>query len=934
MNPAAYPADFPTGPGEQRNHNKKRRQDEDPPDSGGLPPSETTASPAQPPSYKDTLLGDRQHEIPKDDVFLDEEDIDLNEDDVIRGMDNDVIMIDFSERVHNLAVKSLDQTVVIKIIGRRIGYVTLRNKLHEVWKPDQAFKLMDIENDYFLVTFRSRVDYLHVLADGPWTVFGHYVFVEPWSEDFSTAQPYPSNIVAWIRLPGLPVTLYKRSLITELGECIGRVLKLDYQTETGRRGRFARMAIRVNLNKPLVSKIVVNGRTQLVEYESLPTICFHCGKYGHVTDNCPELIPKDSAGPEMPSASTSEPSTAMFGSWMVVERRQRRPQLKTSVGKTHSPGVVISESRFAPIIDDNANEAGTNDLSPSAPASSPLVFAETSNMKQPTFPKRRSLPKTIASKSNSRALKATNKTSPTAQHSATFNVRKPLQLTLADLPILHRTGHKAGSSNHPSSSKGTTCLDQNRHSSVSLPENSDPNIPLHVPSKLVSNSLVAPPKKPPDPNDIVSPTAHAQESTSVDAHNAEISFDAHSLDATSHVSFGSVLTANGDWDVAKLAQIFTDDALPYIIGVKPPSPQGGSDRCIWRWTNHHVFELKSAYDRCSPLILEETDPIWNQIWTLQVPQRIRCFLWLASRQKLMTNLHRCRRTLSDDPYCPFCQEAEESIIHTFRDCERLQQVWRYIIPSSLAASFFSNPIKVWLRQNLCSNILFRNSIPWKIVFAAILWQFWKCRNDVVFVGDSASVECALSRGIAWAQYYNDGWLHPMQTVHAPPRTIPWQNPKHGCLCLNVDGAVSLNTGKATIGGLLRDTAGNFIFGFSKYIGFTNSLHAELWALYVGLQLAWDHGVNFLQIQTDCNRVLELLHDTNVDSCPISLVRSIHQFWRRAWYVDLIWVPRSSNQAADSMARIANCSSFDLLFFSDPPAQLHDVLTTDALVLSL
>ncbi|KAK9015264.1 hypothetical protein V6N11_006380 [Hibiscus sabdariffa] len=450
MNPAAYPADFPIGPGEQRNHNKKRRQDEDPPDSGGLPPSETTASPAQPSSYKDTLLGDRQHEIPTDDVFLDEEDIDLNEGDVIRGMDNDVITIDFSERVHNLAVKSLDQTVVIKIIGRRIGYVTLRNKLHEVWKPNQAFKLMDIENDYFLVTFRSRVDYLHVLADGPWTVFGHYVSVEPWSEDFSTAQPYPSNIVAWIRLPGLLVTLYKRSLITELG-------------------------------------------------------------------------------PEMPPASTSEPSTAMFGSWMVVERRQHRPQQKASVGKNHSPGVVISESRFAPIIDDNANVAGTNDLPPSAPATSPLGFAQTSNMKQTTFSKRRSLPKTIASKSNSRALKATDKTSSTAQHSATFNVRKPLQLNLADLPILHRTGHKAGSSNHPPASKGITCLDQNRHSSVSLPENSDPNIPLHVPSKLASNSIVAPPKKPPDPNDIVSPTVHAQESTSVDAHNADISLDARDM---------------------------------------------------------------------------------------------------------------------------------------------------------------------------------------------------------------------------------------------------------------------------------------------------------------------------------------------------------------------------------------------------------------------
>ncbi|KAL4319435.1 hypothetical protein GQ457_18G004670 [Hibiscus cannabinus] len=174
----------------------------------------------------------------------------------------------------------------------------------------------------------------------------------------------------------------------------------------------------------------------------------------------------------------------------------------------------------------------------------------------------------------------------------------------------------------------------------------------------------------------------------------------------------------------------------------------------------------------------------------------------------------------------------------------------------------------------------------------------------------------------------------MQTVNAPLSITPWRNPEPGCLCLNVDGAVSLNSAKATIGGLLRDTAGNFIFGFSKYIGSTNSLHAELWALYVGIQLAWDHGVNFLQFQTDCKRVLELLHDPNVESCPISLVRSIHQFWRRAWYVDLIWIPRSSNKAADSLARFANLSSFDLLFFSTPPAQLYDVLTTDALALPL
>ncbi|KAK8521568.1 hypothetical protein V6N12_031462 [Hibiscus sabdariffa] len=117
---------------------------------------------------------------------------------------------------------------------------------------------MDIENDYFLVTFRSHSDPLKVLADGPWTIFGYYLTIEPWSPNFSTSQLHPRKIVAWVRLPGLPVTLYKRNIISKIGESIGPVIKIDFQTESGRRGRFARMAISIDLHKPLVSKLVIN----------------------------------------------------------------------------------------------------------------------------------------------------------------------------------------------------------------------------------------------------------------------------------------------------------------------------------------------------------------------------------------------------------------------------------------------------------------------------------------------------------------------------------------------------------------------------------------------------------------------------------------------------------------------------------------------------
>lgn len=62
--------------------------------------------------------------------------------------------------------------------------------------------------------------------------------------------------------------------------------KIDHNTDTRIRGQFAKMAIFVDLNQPLISRIKIDGRIQKVEYESLPVVCFGCGKYGHHRDSC------------------------------------------------------------------------------------------------------------------------------------------------------------------------------------------------------------------------------------------------------------------------------------------------------------------------------------------------------------------------------------------------------------------------------------------------------------------------------------------------------------------------------------------------------------------------------------------------------------------------------------------------------------------------
>ncbi|MBA0700242.1 hypothetical protein Goari_001807 [Gossypium aridum] len=70
---------------------------------------------------------------------------------------------------------------------------------------------------------------------------------------FDPIQAYPSVVMAWIRFLALPSYLYNRKVITKIGKLVRKVVKLNMNTDSRARGRFARMVVYVNLEKPLVT---------------------------------------------------------------------------------------------------------------------------------------------------------------------------------------------------------------------------------------------------------------------------------------------------------------------------------------------------------------------------------------------------------------------------------------------------------------------------------------------------------------------------------------------------------------------------------------------------------------------------------------------------------------------------------------------------------
>ncbi|KAI9084524.1 hypothetical protein K1719_033512 [Acacia pycnantha] len=253
----------------------------------------------------------------------------VTENDYLISRDGNIPVIEFSKEVRAVLVQGMEKTLIIKVLGRSIMSRDLLTRTQALWRLKGSYQLVDMEGGFFFASFDLEEDYTKVLTGGPWMVFGAYLAVQPWSIDFDPRTTKVSNVVVWVRIPGLSFRYYHKSTLRAIGMLLGDVVKLDYTTETRGRGRYARIAVMVDLQNPLIPWIKVDGRTYGIEYECLPLICFECGKYGHTKEKCgggtlsrtegTPLTPATSAQPASPVVDEKAGSgSSPFGSWMQV----------------------------------------------------------------------------------------------------------------------------------------------------------------------------------------------------------------------------------------------------------------------------------------------------------------------------------------------------------------------------------------------------------------------------------------------------------------------------------------------------------------------------------------------------------------------------------------------------------------------------------------
>lgn len=81
-------------------------------------------------------------------------------------------------------------------------------------------------------------------------------------------------------------------------------------------------------------------------------------------------------------------------------------------------------------------------------------------------------------------------------------------------------------------------------------------------------------------------------------------------------------------------------------------------------------------------------------------------------------------------------------------------------------------------------------------------------------------------------------------------SLAWEPPDVGCFKLNVDGSKRSMSRAIGAGGVLRNSEGLWIGGFTVNLGLGQAQDAEIWGLFFGLKLAISRNSSPLIVEMD------------------------------------------------------------------------------------
>jgi hypothetical protein len=256
---------------------------------------------------------------------------------------------------------------------------------------------------------------------------------------------------------------------------------------------------------------------------------------------------------------------------------------------------------------------------------------------------------------------------------------------------------------------------------------------------------------------------------------------------------------SGLWDEQLLSEIFNPLDVRRILQI-PISQELGEDFVAWHKTRNFCFSVRSAYyseweHQFGIKIRSNTgqsssssNPVWGIVWKLQVPSKVRIFIWRALHGLIPGMSILANRHIKVPAQCPICKLGAEDIMHLMFTCKRANEVWaalglkEFIMQWSKIDKSGSVVLEEILRSDLVHPpVLGALSVKETVAVAVAVaaWYIWWQRREGV---KGERVASAISSAFSIKALTMNFSLAERR---ATPKIIAWSKPLAGQYKLNI-----------------------------------------------------------------------------------------------------------------------------------------------------
>ena len=115
--------------------------------------------------------------------------------------------------------------------------------------------------------------------------------------------------------------------------------------------------------------------------------------------------------------------------------------------------------------------------------------------------------------------------------------------------------------------------------------------------------------------------------------------------------------------------------------------------------------------------------LWKRLWSLNVPSKVKTFMWRACYNVLPTKSNLARQKVQIDPKCSFCGQQDETTQHILWEYPFARNVWA-LVRGKLQKSSFVTEEFFMLARHMVHRLGGKDLELWAITS----WSLWNTQN--------------------------------------------------------------------------------------------------------------------------------------------------------------------------------------------------------------